>query len=336
MRYDDNFVEAGFVDEDDELDLQKIKSQWDDAKKMVYGCLKLEEVVIAAFYIAQGMKSVIHKTQKDSKWNTFAKKDFLTVSGKIQGSLDTTLIASSIDSSCNSLNALIRKKGDWLRNWIKDPNTTVHEIRNFLLFATGSTSLPHGQKIRLAKQYNKYLPVPKAHTCSYVLEIAPTACGALGPEFNDGKEEGFLRALQIAIANPTGYQMVRCVACVVRCLCVCVSVCLCLIPLFRPKIGNTKSRCFFMFLFLDPLRQDIFEINSLLHTSLLCCFRSPPLGLDIAGEEEESFFCFLENKLPTSFGEKKQAPNGDFFKSLLFISKLCAFPFRKKLKENRI
>lgn len=207
VRYDDDFVEAGFVDEDDELDLAKIKSDWEDAKRMIYGCLKLEEVVLAAFYIAQGMRSVIHKTQKDTKWNQFANKDFLTVSGKIQGSLDTNLIASSIDSSCNSLNPMIRKKGDWLRNWIKDPSTTVQEIRSFLLFATGSSSLPHGQKIRLAKQYNKYLPVPKAHTCSYVLEFAPTACGALGPEYNDGTEEGFRRALQIAIANPTGYQM---------------------------------------------------------------------------------------------------------------------------------
>ena len=207
VRYDDDFIEAGFVDDDDELDLDAIKSEWAEAKKMIYGCLKLDEVVRAAFYIAQGMRSVIHKTQKDTKWNQLAQNSFVTVSGKIQGSLDTKLIADSIDSSCNSLTAMIRKKGDWLRNWIRDPNTTVQEIRNFLLFATGSTSLPHGQKIRLAKQYNKPLPVPKAHTCSYVLEFAPNACNALGPEYNDGNEEGFRKALQIAIANPTGYQM---------------------------------------------------------------------------------------------------------------------------------
>jgi len=205
VRYDDNFIAAGFVDEDDKLSLDKIKEGWEDAKQMIYKQLKLEDVTLAAFYIARGMRSA---TESDEKWDNFIKKDFLAVSGKIQGSLDRELIASSIDSTCPSLTPLIRQKGEWLRNWIRDPTTTVQDLRNFLLFATGSSSLPLGKKLELQKQYSNVLPVPKAHTCSYVLELAPDACGALGPAFNDGTEEGFRRALRIALVNPIGYQLV--------------------------------------------------------------------------------------------------------------------------------
>ena len=205
--YQEDFVGAGYVTEDDELNLDEIKSKWDDAKVVIFKALPslLHQKAHACFYVAQGMMSIIHRTLKDHKWGELINADPCETSCKIQGQFDREQIATAIvtNQSCNNM---IQQKAGWLRKWVRE-SATIQDLRNFLLFTAGSTSLPLNSKIRLRPQCSNMLPVPRAHTCSLELEIAPNACGTLGEKFNDGNEEGFLNALQIALANPTGYQM---------------------------------------------------------------------------------------------------------------------------------
>lgn len=86
------------------------------------------------------------------------------------------------------------------------PSLTDQEIRAFLKFVTGSSSLPKDKDITVESQAEgDALPVPKTHTCSFVIELAPVP--SKYGEFNDHTPEGFIKSLrELALARPFDYQ----------------------------------------------------------------------------------------------------------------------------------
>jgi hypothetical protein len=176
--------------------------------------------------IAGGMKQVYHpgsvqQLQKNStEWDRTAKthsEKFVEVSNKVQGSINRDDIAKSIEIRSNlAANQEIFKKTTWLKEWITgknaqgqkvSPQASEEELKNFLKFVTGSTSLPKDKKITVGKQHDELYPVPKAHTCSFEMELSPQPA-TYGNDFNDHTKENFIKSLVgLALVNPSAYQV---------------------------------------------------------------------------------------------------------------------------------
>lgn len=154
-------------------------------------------------------------------------QDFQT---EIQGTIDRETIASSIIYGDN--NPVVRQKADWLKEWIRN-EATPKEIRNFLIYSTGLSSLSEKIKVRaqsqvddpLTRDIHGYTPLPIAHTCFYTIEFAPQpssfSTGEMNRQhdenterseaeslsiarFNDHNKENFINCLKIAISEGGG------------------------------------------------------------------------------------------------------------------------------------
>lgn len=195
---------------------EQFQNNWMRIKQKLFVMSELHQEVLPIRAIAQGMmlasvKQGAHLTQaRERRWQELQDRVRPEeLSERIQGCIDKETIARSIRLSPGLSVAHqheLNKKMQWLKKWITETATQA-ELRNFLEFATGVTSLPRGKHITICPQaVHPILPVPKAHTCSYQLEFAPFPCASLGPNYDDSTEEGFIRALGIALANPSGYQ----------------------------------------------------------------------------------------------------------------------------------
>lgn len=191
----------------------RFKNNWNLVRQKIFHESEFYQAVLPIRAIARGMMLSCVKTPVNDeaarrhRWEFLIQSSPFVLSEKIQGSIDKNKIAASIlISPAIAHHQEIGKKVTWLKKWIST-SATSEDIRNFLVFTTGTTSLPAGKNITITAQgIAPYLPVPKAHTCSFELELAPTPSNSLGPQFDDSTEEGFIRALGIALANPTGYQ----------------------------------------------------------------------------------------------------------------------------------
>jgi hypothetical protein len=168
--------------------------------------------------IAQGMQSIcpangefLFKLNHNKYWDKYiCPLDYQTFSGTVQGSLDRNEIANQFTICDGTLARIeIEKKVKWIKRWITDTDNgaTDVEVKNFLKFLTGSSCISKDKKIFVYSQYDSFYPVPVAHTCSSMIELAPTPC-RYGPEHDDFTYENFTKCLrELALANPSGYQM---------------------------------------------------------------------------------------------------------------------------------
>lgn len=197
---------------------EKLQNNWPVVREKLFKDHDFDKHQLPIRAIAQGMMSACVKggpyadleARRSTRWEQEIRRlDPQAMSDKIQGSVDRETIASSIQIHGGSVNPEITKKTGWLQKWIRN-SASDQDIRNFLKFTTGSTSLLAGKKITIRQQVHSaampMLPVPRAHTCSLELELAPVPCHSLGSQYDDATEDGFIRALGIALANPEGYQ----------------------------------------------------------------------------------------------------------------------------------
>jgi hypothetical protein len=132
--------------------------------------------------IAQGMKANCFpknrssiQSQNDCWTRHISKTPYQTFSDKVQGTRMTentrAMIVENIriDPSCNEkINNNVRT----LKSWISDSQTTYEDIRLFLKFTTGSTSVLPGQYISISSSSSSTVIVPFANTCSNKLTFS--------------------------------------------------------------------------------------------------------------------------------------------------------------------
>lgn len=215
---------AGYLDllpdylknKDDMPDMDKINSHADN-KKLVFQALAESlfkyygEELAPLHAIAQGMKSMCGSNKT---WNeSFKTLSIHEVSNKIQGSIDRQEIFDSIelDSDLSGpKKAEVMKKMNWLKDWLKD-EASEEELRKTLKFFTASSSLPKGKKISVKAQFPQddlpIIPVPRTHTCSFEVELAPHPSGDL-EGYHDHTKEEFIRCIkELALTDPGAYSM---------------------------------------------------------------------------------------------------------------------------------
>lgn len=169
--------------------------------------------------IAEGMLSVccpqnqalealnMHSTIRTWQHH-FLDRDFQEFSKKVQGSIDREEIVESFalnpDLSVDEVN-VIHKKVEWLKEWIQY-EASDEEVRKILKFVVGSSCLPKGKKISVIKQLPPdIIPVPKSHTCSVQIELAPVPTG-VSDGYNDFTKEAFIKCLkECALTDPGAY-----------------------------------------------------------------------------------------------------------------------------------
>jgi hypothetical protein len=163
--------------------------------------------------IAKGMKSICNPgcfrdAADNDHWNTHIQHiDYQAFREKVQGSLDPSMIAEQIQPLSRFTEIL--KKVKWLKEWIKE-EATQEELRAFLKFSTGTSALLKGKTIKIMSQtYSEndcaYYPIPKAHTCTLQLQLAPEP--SQYGSYNDHTKEAFIKALKDLAFNVTGYQI---------------------------------------------------------------------------------------------------------------------------------
>ena len=132
-------------------------------------------------------------------------------SNTVQGDFDRQKIADQFVLNRYG-NFEIEKKIKWLQEWILDEENgaTEEELKRLLKFLTGSSSLLQNSKITVYEQFGIYCPVPIAHTCTLVMELAP-APSSYGSEYNDHTKENFIESLKDLVLNSSScstFQMV--------------------------------------------------------------------------------------------------------------------------------
>lgn len=98
--------------------------------------------------VAKGMKALCRKGNAayqlvhfDRVWNRdFHGSNVTNFATALQGALDRRAIANAITYTGN--NQVIQQKVRWLKEWIQDEATLLENIRKFLKFVVGVTSLP--------------------------------------------------------------------------------------------------------------------------------------------------------------------------------------------------
>lgn len=211
--------------EGEEPDLAKIKANRAQFKTCLIHSLFLQKGEHGQFgaqlapihAIAQGMKSIchpgpMHQSNDNHHWNTIIRGiPYLTLSNKIQGSLDRKEIANHMVLVSNLQgNAKIEmsKKLTWLKEWICDAENgaSEEELRDLLKFLTGSSGFQKDKTIQVKPQYGTYYPVPCAHTCSFEMDLSPIP-SQYGIEHDDYTKQNFIKSLkELALANPSTYQ----------------------------------------------------------------------------------------------------------------------------------
>ncbi len=133
------------------------------------------------------------------RWDTF--------SDRIQGRIDGAAIANSLRiNEGENITPLIRQKVQWIQEWLRDPATSQDDIREFVKFATGSSSLGLGAHIRVSCQMGQSIPAAVGHSCFSTIDLSPQHC-AYG-RYNDNTKENFIRALrELSLTQAGNYFM---------------------------------------------------------------------------------------------------------------------------------
>lgn len=214
-----------FINEDDgysiDMDLVNAKPQTfvnavrEKLLAETFGTSTVSELVAPIHAIAQGLKAACNS---DYEWLLITGVTARDFNNKIQGSLNRNAIADSFQvitkfndndgyeknipiSEINEMN----KKTQWMKDWIQNPKTKDEDIRKFLVYTTGSNSLPNDQEITIQRQAKPYNPVPQAVTCKPALIMAPQSCGH--EEVNDMDQDAFLKMLREQILNDTSFEI---------------------------------------------------------------------------------------------------------------------------------
>jgi hypothetical protein len=68
----------------------------------------------------------------------------------------------------------LHQKVEWIRAWIRDLNTTENELKTFLKWVRGSSSLPQTRKSIDVDSWigGNVSPIPQTHTCFSKIDIA--------------------------------------------------------------------------------------------------------------------------------------------------------------------
>ncbi len=150
--------------------------------------------------IAKGMVEMRRRVRENL--NPIAYRDF---SDRIQGRIKRDFIAQRIVVAAGA-NLEVQKKARWIREWIESEDASDGDVRNFIKFATGSSSLLEGQTISIREQLGDQSLVPEAHTCFLAIDLATRPCEYAG--FNDHTKEEFIRMLkELALTHIGGYTM---------------------------------------------------------------------------------------------------------------------------------
>lgn len=210
-------------------DIEKIKQDKDSFKKYLidlvftpdYNYGQLGSQIAPIHAIAQGMKSFCHPDSDvlndNNHWDVKIKNEkYVDFSTKVQGYIDRKEIASQIVMDRSRIGGFqavseIRKKVDWLKEWLIDEKkgASDEEVRLLLKFITGCSSFPRGKQITVISQVAKpYIPIPLAHTCSFEIELSPVK-SFYGLDFKDDSKENFIKSIkEMALANPSAYSMI--------------------------------------------------------------------------------------------------------------------------------
>ncbi len=198
-----------YMDDNLDPDIEKIKSKSDQFKKDLFETLmknshivdqlnqiSLGSMIDPIFQIAVGMR--------DKNWDSIRMDSVDNFSSKVQGSMDRVNIIESIDCESNNLNII--RKVEWIKEWIAE--TTDADVKAFLKFATGSTSLPSNQKPIYINVQLIPTPFPTASTCSSAVSISDQMrYHRWREDLWDDTKEAFIRNLQVSI-NTEGFQTI--------------------------------------------------------------------------------------------------------------------------------
>lgn len=159
--------------------------------------------LLPLYHIAKGMYSL-----NDGRIIFTNSQECETFSEKLQGCFSKEFIAGKITlkQTDNSIwNEELSKKKNWLKNWILN-KATSEELKDFIKFCTGGTSLPHNKFIIVAAQNPHssedeiYYPIPEGQTCRFQFLVAPEPSGRTDPnDFNDHTEENFYKCIEAVI-----------------------------------------------------------------------------------------------------------------------------------------
>lgn len=178
------FVESLGIDK---ADLSPQKNREKLIEEAIYLCMqnatnmKVEGMLKPMHAIAKGMKEICYPGLNWSlnviniQWNhTYNNIPYQTFSDKVQGSRlipeFRQLIINNIiyEGDNDKIIADVRR----IREWIIDPETSEEDVRMFLKFTTGATTLLEGQTIRVLAHELYPSVVPIASTCAFTLTFS--------------------------------------------------------------------------------------------------------------------------------------------------------------------
>lgn len=195
-----------------------------DKKQKRAACLHLcfsrsigsEERLLPLHAIGQGMKNcaippATSESSLDHYWDRkFGLKTFITqFSTTLQGVLNREHIIQCLTPNAPNLSSTAQfhftNKITWLKQWIKD-DATEEELKQFLKFVTGTTSLPLSDRGDTAKIWVKIVedrhPFPHVSTCTKTIYLSKHTSTVL--ENSDTTKDGFIQCVKYAMENAGG------------------------------------------------------------------------------------------------------------------------------------
>lgn len=202
---------------DDDLDMPIVAAIRKDPEKFkkalfdsifnvkLEGGLCIAELLAPIHAIAQGMKSFCQPPVNEVWDKKIMKNDPNAFSAKVQGSVDRQEIVNHIAFSLMPVNSIAQKKTEWLKEWLLH-DASDEDVRNFLKYATGSSSLPKEKNITVYQQFTDIIPFPKASTCALAVYISGEPKSSY-MDYDDATKENFIRGLkEVVLKNPSAYQ----------------------------------------------------------------------------------------------------------------------------------
>ena len=175
----DSFVKQGGLDQliDDQLSVKKIDFE-------------------AIHQIALGMREYCLMNEKRPQWSKIQKTPPLNFSTSIQGSIDREKIARTMEY--DEKDPWLSERAKFLQEWLLDPTTTDDDVRGFLKWVTGATSISE-KRLKITRAEGVRATIPAVHTCGNTLDICETpAKGTIDPKAPSSYDtkEGFLFYIQ--------------------------------------------------------------------------------------------------------------------------------------------
>lgn len=172
----------------DQIKVETVKSNREKfIEETIYLCMQrstnmeVKKMFKPMHAIAKGMKEICYPGQNyslnqiNAYWDQFIRSvHYQTFSDKVQGSRLTPALRESIinniiyEGSNDKITADVRR----LKEWLAHPKTSEEEVRMFVKFTTGATTLLEGQTIKVLA--NELYPsiVPQASTCALTLTFS--------------------------------------------------------------------------------------------------------------------------------------------------------------------